>query len=147
MLKGFNFKTHEIEELKEYKAFFAVFDYDEKYLNTTLNEGIDNLQNFMSNIIENIEENENYLVTVRLAHDESLIYDDYLSLFSTFNFLLTQGKGTKNDRGYLKPPEDFYKAITTTEFNMLYMLNNDFDLGTIQFVLENKKGDYIKWVN
>lgn len=147
MTKGFNFKTKKAEVLKDYHVFVETFDYDNEYLTQTLNEGIDNLQSFMDSIVKYIDDDSNYLINIKLEHEEPLIYDDYLTLFSTFNFLLTQGKGKQNDKGYLKPPEDFYKTITTTEFNMLYMLNNDFELGTIQLILENKKGDYIKWVN
>lgn len=148
METGFNFRTHQVEKMENYKVLNYFFDYEKEFLDQTLNKGADNLEHFFSTIALQLEPNENYHIMLKITNSEYLEYEEYFTLFSTFAFCLTQlVKGIDNKQGYLKVKPELQKHVIITDYTLLKIMNNDYPYGTIQMTIEDDKETLVTWTN
>lgn len=142
---GFNFSTHKVEKMYDYETLSDIFNYENDYLNASLNEGAANLEMVFTTIVSKLQREKNYSIQLKIVHDTKLEYEDYFTIFSVFTFIISQ-QGEPNRKGYLKVKDNIRNVVQATDFSMLNILNNNYSYGIIQLTIEDKEGYFTQWV-
>lgn len=145
---GFNFQTRKVEPMEIYTVLNVFFDYENDFLNCSLNDAADNLEELFTNIALKLEKGTNYQIILTLNNEEFLAYEDYFTIFSTFGFVLAKVKeGIDNKQGYLKVKDETRDTLTCTDYTILKFMNNDYDYGLMQLSIEDAKDTVVKWAH
>ena len=145
-MKGFNFTTKEIKMMNDYLVKTEYLDFDKIFLNHKLNEGASNLEKFFNDYLFNLIEGVDYHFILNVIADEPLIYEDAMSIFGMFTYVLSKKQLKENDKGYLASPKEMAMKIAIPNYTGTYIMNHDYKLGTIQFTIMEKDGAFIRWV-
>jgi hypothetical protein len=142
---GFNFKTHKVDRMYDYEVITRDFNYQMGYWEVPLNEAADNLEKFFINLTSDLQPKTNYHFIIHINNKETLDFEDYFSLFAAFGYTMAN-KGKPNNQGYLKVVDSIRDKVNCTDFSMLKILNNEFDLGVIQLSIFDTEGAVTEWV-
>jgi hypothetical protein len=145
-MRGLNLKTKEIKMMQNYLVKTEYIDFDKEFLNCSLQQGSDNLQKFFETFLSEIVGETDYHFILNVIAEEPLIYEDAMSIFGMFAFVLSQKSKAENDRGFLSSPKEMAMKIAIPNFTGTYIMNHEYDLGTIQFTIMEKDGALIRWV-
>jgi hypothetical protein len=145
-MRGFNFKTKEIKMMHDYLVKTEYLDFDEVFLNHKLNEGMNNLEQFFNEYLSNMVDNLDYHFILNIIAEEPLVFEDAMSIFGMFAYVLSKKSSIENDKGYLASPKEMAMKIAIPNFTGIYIMNHEYDLGTIQLTIMEKDGALIRWV-
>lgn len=146
-MKGFNFTTKEITSMHDYLVKTAYFDFDKNYLNLKLEEGLENLELFFREYLKQIISGVDYHFILNIMAEEPLSYEDVMSIFGVFGYVMAMKSTGVNDKGFLATPQKLAESIAIPNYTGTYICNHDYTIGTVQLTILEKDGASITWVN